>query len=620
MGIKDLIIEEGTLHAGRQIAERWEREGIVDTLVVRGPTATLVEAAIKRIPVIRIDIPYFDFLEAFYRARKIGNRIAVILVGADQSPNEMQYLGQIAGVEITPLTYANRFGYMRQLLRARQQGYDTIVSIGPPIIEMARQLNMHGVLVETRPETLRKGLRNAMNLLQHSEKEKQKAMRKQEIASRSQTILDLSSDGVISVDREGTILVINHAAERILGVKAANVIGRNRLEFAEHPALGILLSDQIELRAELLKLEGKDLVVNRSILESKSMVITFQVARHIQVLEEKIRVQLHNKGLVARYKFADLVGQNPSFQQAKDRGAQFAQTDFTVLITGESGTGKELFAHAIHRASKRATGPFVAINCAALPDNLLESELFGYEEGAFTGARKGGKQGLFELAHNGTIFLDEIGELSVMLQARLLRVLQNREVMRVGGDRLIPVDVRVVSATNRELKQAIAQGDFREDLYYRLNVLDLKIPSLRERREDIPLLARRFLGEVSRTQGFSANLPESSLQSLKKYDWPGNVRELENFVQKCVVLTQGVSNPEEVVNELIQELLLGRQQNGKSMQDNSLIIEVGTLEEMEQQIIKQLDLTSGLDRVQLSKYLGISRSTLWKKLKDGQLT
>lgn len=411
---------------------------------------------------------------------------------------------------------------------------------------------------------------------------------------------------------DSSIIIFNPAAEKLLNINAKDVIGLKRQEFEKHPVLGPLLVEDSELEEDLMDLNGINILVNRRLLGRGNMVVSFQTASHIQTLEGKIRKKIHDKGLVARYKFNDLIGCTSAFQKVVDRGIQFAKTDFTVLLTGESGTGKKLFAHSIHQASRREKGPFVAINCAALPDNLVESELFGYEEGAFTGARKGGKSGLFELAHRGTIFLDEIGELSVVLQARLLRVLQNREVMRIGGDRVIPVDVRIIAATNRNLLQSIEQGQFREDLYYRLNALTLRLPSLSERFEDIPLLAKRFLEEIDRTHDLQANLPESWLHLLQQYHWSGNVRELKNFIQRCVVLTQSVNNPVDVVIDLLHEQIMDKQQVGEKF----ITVEKGTLAEMENQIIRKLDMTSGYDRAKLTKFLGISRTTLWTKLKE----
>ncbi|MFJ8259556.1 sigma 54-interacting transcriptional regulator [Peribacillus asahii] len=615
MGLIDVDIEYGPLNEGLKIATRWEREKSVDAIIVRSLTYEYVHRSVS-LPCISIDISNYDLLEALYKARKFGGRVAVIYPKHDKKADTLQHLARIANLEIATFFYTNRFGWMRQVLHAKRQGYNTVVSFGG-IIELARHFGMRGVVVEIQRETLRETLKQTVNLLQINQNEQVKARREQETIRRSHTILKLSTDGVISVNEEdSSIIIFNPAAERLLNINAKDVIGLKRQEFEKHPVLGPLLKEDSELKEELINLEGVSIVVNRRLLGGGNMVVSFQTASHIQNLEGKIRKKAHAQGLVARYKFNDLIGCSSVFQQVVDRGLQFAKTDFTVLLTGESGTGKELFSHSIHQASRREKGPFVAINCSALPENLLESELFGYEEGAFTGARKGGKMGLFELANNGTIFLDEIGELSVGLQARLLRVLQSREVMRVGGNQLIPVDVRVIAATNRDLLQTIEQGQFREDLYYRLNVLSLQIPPLRERVDDIPLLSRALLKEIHRNQNLQAELTESSLQMLKQYDWPGNVRELGNFIKRYVVLSQGVPNPTDVIANLLQEQLMDRQQHYDQVEEEFIKVEKGTLEQMEKQIIRQLYQTSGYDRVKLARFLGISRTTLWKKLNE----
>ena len=232
---------------------------------------------------------------------------------------------------------------------------------------------------------------------------------------------------------------------------------------------------------------------------------------------------LRQKGFTAKHQFKDIIYASPDMKQVLQTARRIAQTDHTVLIRGESGTGKELFAQSLHNASHRSKKPFVAVNCAALPDNLLESELFGYEPGAFTGAHSKGKVGLFEEANHGTIFLDEIGDISPKLQSRLLRALQERQIMRIGSDRLINIDFRLIAATNKKLEDAVREGSFRSDLFFRLNVLPISIPPLRRRKEDLPLLLQHFLGSR-----YKEITPEQ-MKILLSYDWPGNIRELKNF-------------------------------------------------------------------------------------------
>ena len=328
-----------------------------------------------------------------------------------------------------------------------------------------------------------------------------------------------------------------------------------------------------------------------------------------QALERQALV-VENRELKAR--LADLeeertiVGQSPVMREAVDRVRQVAPSDATVLITGESGTGKELFAEMIHRLSHRSDKPFVAVNCAALPESILESELFGYEEGAFTGANER-KIGRFEAADGGTLFLDEIAEMAPQVQVKLLRVLQEGEFERLGANRSTSVDVRIVAATNQDLEQQLDDGEFREDLYYRLNVIDIKIPPLRHRLEDVPLLAEHFLKTYRekndrRIDGFS----QEAIESLRNYEWPGNVRELENAIERAVVLD---------TDHLIDEDDLPEHVEAGTSEDRHITIPLGTsLDEIEQMVLHEtLKMTQG-DKKLAAKLLGIATRTIYRKL------
>lgn len=347
-------------------------------------------------------------------------------------------------------------------------------------------------------------------------------------------IFNTVHDGIIAITKRSDILQANHAAYKILGMQSAsaNLLGKKIDDV--FPGL----SFDTSTRESIIHQFGEMyLVMNWTDLEQGHLgsVIAFQDVTRLQRLEQDFRKRLQVKGLTSRYSEDDIIGCSTAIVKSRSILEKIAKVNRTVVILGESGTGKELFAHAIHNLSDRRGGPFLPVNFAGLPESLAESELFGYEDGAFTGARKGGKAGLFELAHNGTIFLDEIGDASPAIQALLLRVLQERQIMRVGGDRVIPIDVRVVAATNRDLKQLVQEGKFRHDLYYRLFVLPLYIPSLRERRDDIPLLIHHFLQKSSARKFI---VPEVVMNRLISYDWPGNIRELEAAVQYIVSVAE----------------------------------------------------------------------------------
>lgn len=344
-------------------------------------------------------------------------------------------------------------------------------------------------------------------------------------------LLQVLDDGIIGINSEGKVITYNEGVENIIGYKKCEVIGGYGLHMLPDIPFKEVLQSLKPVKEKLIKINGYDVVVSVDpIIHSNKFYGAVAIVKKFSDTEKKqhkLREQFIGKGHKAKYSFQDILGESEAIKKCKDIAKRMAASDSSILITGESGTGKELFAQAIHNNSRRKTYQFVAVNCGALPESLLESELFGYEEGAFTGARKGGKLGLFELAHNGTLFLDEIGEMPLNLQMRLLRVLQEREVMRIGGDRLIKVDIRIIGATNRNLKDMVKKGEFREDLYYRLRVLPLKVPTLRSRKEDILLL----IDDIKKQFNSKFTLTTETREVLMNHNWKGNVRELKNYVE-----------------------------------------------------------------------------------------
>lgn len=346
---------------------------------------------------------------------------------------------------------------------------------------------------------------------------------------------------IIAVDKEMTVTFVNSVAVELFGWTDQDVIGQSldTLDGGDKISSFFNQTDDQPIDEHLIQIKDRQYVVNCEMIKEKNKlqgyVCVLKNVTEIQRLERQLRNVLKDKGHVATYSFSDIIGKSRALKEKIHKAKKMAAYDRSVLITGENGTGKELFAHAIHLASPRKSGPFVAINCASLPENLLESEIFGYEPGAFTGARKEGKPGVFEQADGGTIFLDEIGSISPAIQVRLLRVLQEKEVIRVGGTRVLSVDVRVIAATNTVLENAVTEGTFREDLYYRLNVLPIKIPPLRERTEDIPLLIEHYLKKL----GENKTIDSAVLDLFVQYPWPGNIRELINVIEYAVTVSDG---------------------------------------------------------------------------------
>ncbi|MBP0724390.1 sigma-54-dependent transcriptional regulator [Bacillus sp. RG28] len=366
-----------------------------------------------------------------------------------------------------------------------------------------------------------------------------------EVYSMLEAVIQSSDEAISVVDENGKGLIINPAYTRITGLTSEQVIGKPAtidIKEGESVHLKVLKTKQA-VRGVRMKVgkQNRDVLVNVApvLVDGKlkgSVGVIHDVSEIHQLTNELNRARQIIRTLEAKYSFEDIAGESEGIKLAIMQAQLAANTPATVLLRGESGTGKELFAHAIHNESDRKYNKFIRVNCAAISESLLESELFGYEEGAFSGAKRGGKRGVFEEANNGSIFLDEIGELSPTMQAKLLRVLQEKELVRVGGTKSITINVRVIAATNVNLEEAIVKGSFREDLYYRLNKIPIFIPALRDRLGDISFISEILLAKINQDYGRNVGrLSEGAIQYLKEYQWPGNVRELENVLGRAVI-------------------------------------------------------------------------------------
>jgi len=364
-------------------------------------------------------------------------------------------------------------------------------------------------------------------------------------------VIGNSDDGIVALDKDNKIIDINVSARNIMDIDISSS------EINEQHIRNIIDSIDLESGNDILHtLKGKKVLIKKKEIQTNNditgKVYYLKLASRIQRLENDVRIQLLQDGNIARYTFNSIVGSSTCIIKAINQAKTYAVNDFSVLILGESGTGKELFAQSIHNYSKRNNCPFIAVNFAALPESLAESELFGYEEGSFTGALKGGKLGLFEQAHGGTIFLDEIGDASIQIQTRLLRIIEEKKVRRIGSNKVLPVDFRIIAATNKNLKSLISEGKFREDLFYRLHVLLLNIPSLRERKDDLPTFIDYYLRQFDK----SFECPKEIINILENYNWPGNIRQLENVLKFLwISLSIDKNDKNEVINYLIKHYL-----------------------------------------------------------------
>ncbi|MDN5347804.1 MAG: hypothetical protein PWP65_1368 [Clostridia bacterium] len=436
-------------------------------------------------------------------------------------------------------------------------------------------------------------------------------------------ILNSLSDAILVVDKDCRIKFMNESYTKLKGLKLEDCMGLPLRQVRPASLLPEVIktgkpmknllrkTGNNEYVVDVLPIKKGDMIVG-GITISKDVTMAQELARKVIRLERTIKEKQK-----AKYTFNDLLGKSAQFKSLVENAKKAARGNANILITGESGTGKELLAHAIHNESERQDGPFVAINCAAIPQDLLESELFGYESGAFTGANRGGKLGLFEVADKGTIFLDEIGDMPLALQGKVLRVLQDKKIRRIGSTKEVDVDIRVISATNKNLEDLILTGKFREDLYYRLNVIPLNLPPLRERKEDIPLLIDYFIKKYSR--GRNAFLSQEALRVLLDYDWPGNVRELENTMVFMLEMTEGnelkVENiPPKIKRRLVNSI---KDQKTSELNENEIDLKEVLMKAEKEAIMRALAIY-GNDingKKMAAKALGISLATLYNKLK-----
>jgi len=437
-------------------------------------------------------------------------------------------------------------------------------------------------------------------------------------------IFDHMPIGISFVDAEGKVVRLNQTMLDYFGL-THEVEGRHITEIEPTSRLPVVMKT---MKAEVANrhrfANGREAIVHRiPVIDNGRLIgaigiILFGDLQEIYLLAEKNKILLRKladyekeqKLYKTKYGLTDIIGTSDVMKACKDQAKRIARSNSNVLITGESGVGKELFAHAIHDESARCDKPFVRVNCAAIPETLLEAELFGYEEGAFTGAKKGGQPGKFELADGGTIFLDEIGDMPYVMQAKLLRVLQEREFERVGGKEIIRVNVRVISATNADLESLISSGGFRSDLFYRLNVLALKIPPLRERVGDIPTLVYHFLSVLYQENGLHATISPECMSVLCKYEWLGNIRELRNVVEKIDLEADGrVANIVDIPQYVLRSI------NIKKVRVSPSAGLVSILERVEAEEIKRaIDLFGG-NKIKAAEYLQIPKVRLYRKIK-----
>lgn len=617
----------------QEIQEAWLRSKNygVDPHVQSG-TKMLLHSELEKLrqkkeELLGISKPLMESLYSFVK----GSGFLVILC------DEKGYLMEVMGDEVT-LEQARNISFIEGALWSEEEmganAIGTCIAVDEPIQVWASEhyteachpwtcsaapihdsagdiigiLNMSGPGEKVHPHTLGMVVSTAAAIekqLEIIDKTRGNAVMKSLLEATTDTL----SEGMIIIDTAGEILKTNEILHRIIGNKELDLVGKSIREVFDNQVFQEISSSKVNIldRETKLKVTGNQqqvqvLVTSKGIFQNKKKIGKLLTIKEIHKVRQMINAFSGNQ---AKVNFRDIVGESEKIRKVELEAIAAASSDSNVLLTGESGTGKDIFAQAIHNESDRRSKPFIAINCGGVPRDLLGSELFGYEDGAFTGARRGGTPGKFELAEGGTIFLDEIGEMSLEMQVLLLRVLQDKEVVRIGGHKVVPVDVRIIAATNKNLREEVKRGNFREDLFFRLNVIPVTLPPLRERSDDIPRLAEYFIEKLATRLGKDPlEVKPEFYKSLQQYDWPGNVRELQNILERAIV--KGTGNklcPKDLPADLFGNPFKAAAEKDLPVKD----------EIKKQALVRSIEMFEG-NYSRAARHLGISRSTLYRQM------
>ena len=604
------VIDRAFDHA-LELGHELERTRSADILVCAGATGAFLRKHLQ-LPVVLMRAHGVGVAPALAQASRVSPRVGVLTYR--EINHELDQLRDVFKFDLLQGAYTDLEGAREQVRRLARAGCGVVVG-SPMVAEIAEEEGLSGALALSG-ELFRQALEDALALWRG-------AMKEQAKRHRLDAILRELHDGVLVLDKDGRVELLNLAMARLLEVDSDRAIGRRIDDLLPGCGMDEAVASGREISNKVMALKGRSLLANLTTFQQggrgAGAVLTARETADVQRADGHVRAQSRPGRFAARHVLRDIVAESAEMRTMVKMSERYAQTDSTVLITGESGTGKELLAQGIHNASRRRDRPFVAINCGALAESLLESELFGYEEGAFTGSRRGGKPGLFEAAHTGTVFLDEIGDMPPLLQTRLLRVLQEREVLRLGGVEPTPIDVRVIAATHRDLKAEIVAGTFRDDLYYRIQVLRIRVPPLRERPSDIRAIAFRLAERLARRMNASSSVDgivAALMPRLQAYHWPGNVRELQSILERALLL--GPFPDDQSVDDvpLIRELLPELFESPPPAERPADLRHVGKAIEIAH--VRKIVEECGGNLGEAAKRLGVSRSTVWRRLRSGR--
>ncbi|MDL2209327.1 sigma 54-interacting transcriptional regulator [Desulfovibrio sp. OttesenSCG-928-O18] len=609
LNVRTCIVLSG-LDNDIELALEMLREEKVKIVAARGHPVQVLRSKTSA-PILAIDYSSEDFFATLLPYQNSGMRIG-LLCFPGQGMNFVE-IAKLLGLDGRRLEVEDRNNLGPVLQAAKDEDISLLVG-GLGVTSKARELGVKAIpLLSEGRESINQVFTEAKHLLTMDAINTQRQLF-------MNTVLNINPNIIVVVDDQLVVKYANGSAIKTFEPVCSEFIGLPLSAIFPYADFGAVCRETAEknepsVLTDALHREFLFQMVKISLPHGfEGHVVSLSNVVEIQKNERKVRQNVYDKNLRPLFSFDDIIGESRCIKRVRQMGVRFAGSDDPVLLVGDTGTGKEMFAQAIHTQSWRRAAPFVTVNCASLPENLLESELFGYEEGAFTGARRGGKTGLFELAHGGTLFLDEIGEMSLPLQSRLLRVLQDKMVMRVGSTRPIPVDVRIVCATNRSILRMIEEGTFRSDLFYRINTLILKIPDLKERKDDIEIIVKDYLEKHASSRSGSIRITPEALEKLKENVWRGNVRELLHIVDRAIVVSDGNIISQESV--ILDDDILAAEKDEQGPVPKGPHPDSGS---DEYNAIREALQANRYNKGKTACALGVSRATLWRKMRQYSL-
>jgi len=592
----EIVIVEGLREGILPGLDKEVKNGV--EVVIGGGANAQIAHNFCPVPVIEYRSSQIDIMWKVKMGSLTDNHIAIVSYKNPLDKDLCQYINSI-GMQFTNIIYETDEELREKLEQFPASG--VILGTAHPY-DLARQMGRKGLSIDPNPEKIRECIGDAKKIAE-------KVRRQKEQFDFAQAIIRHNPFGMLLIDKNGMVFDCNSNAEKQLNKASASIRGASIAELL--PESRMLSKGYTELHTPI-EIDGRMVYCDMVQLTGNSGNLTGEVIfLHGDRWDAgEVRMASDSSGFKAKMTFQDIFGESAAIREAIENARFFAKTDANVLLCGETGVGKELFAQSIHNASDRKHGPFIAVNCASLSESLLESELFGYDEGAFTGGRRGGKKGIFELASKGSILLDEIGEISQSMQIKLLRVLQEREIMRVGGDKIIPVDIRIICATNKDLEQ-VNGGVFRRDLYYRLSVLEFRLPPLREREDDAWLLFNQYFNQRLNLVKYGVRLPESIKKILTTYTWPGNIRELQNVCERfSLYINNNLEHNEKFLKRSLVKAI------GETRLLGAILERYGPQgDTLSEELVELLQNVFEYSKGQVAEKIGISRTTLWRLTK-----